>query len=78
MASGSRSPSSVAPTSSPSALMLTVWISLCLAHITLPEASMDTSGSSLPMVIITHPSSYPMATALDPLAVAMAHVRSIP
>lgn len=43
--------------SAPSALTLTVWISLWRAQMILPLASMDATGSSRPILISTVPSS---------------------
>lgn len=53
------------PTSSasaPRARMLTVWMSLWRAQMILPAASMLATGSSRPILIMTAPSSKPIAT----------------
>jgi len=46
----------------PRDLTLTVWISLWRAQIILPLESIDATGSSRPILIITAPSSKPIAT----------------
>ena len=74
-----RSPSGRASSPDPTKpLTEVVWISLLVAHTTLPVASIEATGSSDPNSIQTHPSSKPIASLLLLGDAANAQARSIP